>query len=76
MEERHKKAIQSNFVSLVETTDLDSMVTALYERGVFSEQMIEPYKVSIYLLFCNTPIISFHYKSKINLADSTFSVFK
>lgn len=47
MEEVHRRAIQSNFVSLMETTDLDSMVTALYERGVFSEQMIEPYKVSI-----------------------------
>ncbi|XP_045785571.1 caspase Dronc [Maniola jurtina] len=44
MQEEHRKAIQSNFVSLVEQTDLDHMVTALYEKGVFSEQMIEPYK--------------------------------
>ncbi|KOB75500.1 Caspase [Operophtera brumata] len=44
MEEVHRKAIQRNFVSLIETTDLDSMVTSLYERGVFSERMIEPYK--------------------------------
>lgn len=45
MEEEHRKAIQSNFVSLVEQTDLDLMVSVLYEKGVFSERMIEPYKV-------------------------------
>lgn len=45
MEERHRRAIQQNFTSLVEQTDLDMMVSALYERGVFSEQMIEQYKV-------------------------------
>ncbi|XP_038215445.1 caspase Dronc isoform X2 [Zerene cesonia] len=44
MEEKHRRAIQNNFVPLVEQTDLDHMVTALYEKGVFSEQMIEPYK--------------------------------
>ncbi|OWR55428.1 caspase Nc [Danaus plexippus plexippus] len=44
MEERHRRAIQQNFTSLVEQTDLDMMVSALYERGVFSEQMIEQYK--------------------------------
>ncbi|XP_023941112.2 caspase Dronc isoform X2 [Bicyclus anynana] len=44
MQEEHRKAIQSNFISLVEQTDLDLMVSSLYEKGVFSEQMIEPYK--------------------------------
>ncbi|CAH2226418.1 jg26693, partial [Pararge aegeria aegeria] len=44
MQEEHRKAIQSNFTSLVEQTDLDLMVSSLYEKGVFSEQMIEPYK--------------------------------
>nr|AEK20833.1 caspase-5 isoform a [Bombyx mori] len=44
MQEEHKKAIQRNFSSLVEGTDLDSMVMALYEKGVFSQQMIEPYR--------------------------------
>lgn len=46
MDEKDKKSIQSNFSSLVERTDLDLMVNALYERGVFSEQMMEPYRVS------------------------------
>lgn len=46
MDEEHEKAIQRNFTSLVERTDLDSMVTVLYEKGVFSEQMIERYHVS------------------------------
>ncbi|CAB3234798.1 unnamed protein product [Arctia plantaginis] len=44
MDEEHEKAIQRNFTSLVERTDLDSMVTVLYEKGVFSEQMIERYQ--------------------------------
>ncbi|CAG9783450.1 unnamed protein product [Diatraea saccharalis] len=44
MEDIHRRAIQSNFVSLVEQTDLDLMVTALYEKGVFSGEMIEKYK--------------------------------
>ncbi|XP_063821428.1 caspase Dronc [Ostrinia nubilalis] len=44
MEDVHRGAIQSNYVSLVEQTDLDLMVSALYEKGVFSEQMIERYK--------------------------------
>ncbi|XP_075992952.1 death regulator Nedd2-like caspase [Anticarsia gemmatalis] len=44
MQQEHKNAIQKNYTSLVERTDLDAMVTALYEKGVFSEQMIEPYK--------------------------------
>nr|AFJ04535.1 caspase 5 [Spodoptera litura] len=44
MQREHRDAIQSNFSSLVERTDLDSVVTALYEKGVFSEQMIEPYR--------------------------------
>lgn len=46
MQEEHKKAIQKNFTSLVERTDLDAMITALFEKGVFSEPMIEPYRVS------------------------------
>lgn len=46
MQQQHKDAIRSNFSSLVERTDLDSVVTALYEKGVFSEQMIEQYRVS------------------------------
>lgn len=45
MEDVHRDAIQSNYVSLVEQTDLDLMVSALYEKGVFTEQMIERYKV-------------------------------
>lgn len=44
MEEKHRRAIQANFSSLVEQTDLDAMVSYLYEKGVFSEAMIEPYK--------------------------------
>ncbi|CAK1582377.1 unnamed protein product [Parnassius mnemosyne] len=44
MQDEHRKAIQNNFGSLVEQTDLDVMVSALYEKGVFSEQMIEPFK--------------------------------
>ena len=48
MQEEHRKAIQNNFKSLVEQTDLDTMVTNLYEKGVFSSQMIEKYKVRIY----------------------------
>ncbi|KAL0893480.1 hypothetical protein ABMA27_013681 [Loxostege sticticalis] len=44
MEDVHRDAIQSNYVSLVEQTDLDLMVSALYEKGVFTEQMIERYK--------------------------------
>ncbi|RVE42113.1 hypothetical protein evm_013225 [Chilo suppressalis] len=44
MEDVHRRAIQSNFVSLVEQTDLDLMVSTLYEKGVFSDQMIEKYK--------------------------------
>ncbi|KAJ8723026.1 hypothetical protein PYW07_004206 [Mythimna separata] len=44
MQQQHKDAIRSNFSSLVERTDLDSVVTALYEKGVFSEQMIEQYR--------------------------------
>ncbi|KAL4704510.1 hypothetical protein ACJJTC_007629 [Scirpophaga incertulas] len=44
MEDVHRRAIQSNFVSLVEQTDLDHMVAVLYEKGVFSERMIERYK--------------------------------
>ncbi|CAH3879511.1 caspase Dronc isoform X3 [Pieris brassicae] len=44
MQDEHRRAIQNNFASLVEQTDLDHMVSALYEKGVFSEQMIEPYK--------------------------------
>lgn len=46
MEQEHRDAIQRNFTSLVERTDLESMVTALHEKGVFSTQMIEPYQVS------------------------------
>lgn len=49
MQNEHRKAIQNNFATLVEQTDLQVMVSALYERGVFSEQMIEPFKVSYYL---------------------------
>nr|XP_021194873.2 caspase Dronc [Helicoverpa armigera] len=45
MEQKHKEAIRSNFSSLVERTDLDSVVTSLYEKGVFSEPMIEPYRI-------------------------------
>ena len=48
MQEEHRKAIQNNFKSLVEQTDLDTMVTNLYEKGVFSSQMIEKYKVRFY----------------------------
>ncbi|XP_026329192.1 caspase Dronc-like isoform X2 [Hyposmocoma kahamanoa] len=44
MQKEHRDRIQMNFSSLVEQTDLDLMVTALYEKGVFSELMIEPYK--------------------------------
>ncbi|CAH2086959.1 unnamed protein product [Euphydryas editha] len=44
MQDEHRKAIQNNFISLVEQTDLDVMVSSLYEKGVFSERMIEPYK--------------------------------
>nr|AFX60235.1 caspase-5 [Spodoptera exigua] len=44
MQREHREAIRSNFTSLVERTDLDSVVTALYEKGVFSEQMIEPFR--------------------------------
>ncbi|CAF4843099.1 unnamed protein product [Pieris macdunnoughi] len=44
MQDEHRRAIQNNFASLVEQTDLDHMVSTLYEKGVFSEQMIEPYK--------------------------------
>lgn len=47
MQQEHRHRIQMNFSSLVEQTDLDLMVTVLYEKGVFSELMIEPYKVSI-----------------------------
>lgn len=46
MEDDDRKAIQNNFISLVEQTDLDIMVSSLYEKGVFSERMIEPYKVT------------------------------
>lgn len=46
MQKEHREAIQNNFTSLVERTDLDSVVTALYEKGVFSEPMIEPFRVS------------------------------
>lgn len=49
MQNEHRKAIQNNFGSLVEQTDLDMMVSALYEKGVFSEQMIEPFKVRSWL---------------------------
>lgn len=51
MEERHRLSIQNNFSSLVEQTDLDEMVSILYEKGVFSEQMIEPYRVSSKYLY-------------------------
>nr|AHG99264.1 caspase 9-like protein b [Plutella xylostella] len=44
MQEEHRKAIQRNFGSLVKQTDLDVIVSVLYEKGVFSEAMIEPYK--------------------------------
>ncbi|KAM3961857.1 death regulator Nedd2-like caspase [Aphomia sociella] len=44
MEKRHREAIQKNFCSLLAQTDLNVMVSALYERGVFSELMIEPFK--------------------------------
>uniref|UniRef100_A0A2A4IWR9 Uncharacterized protein n=1 Tax=Heliothis virescens TaxID=7102 RepID=A0A2A4IWR9_HELVI len=44
MEDKHKEAIRSIFISLVERTDLDSVVTSLYEKDVFSEPMIEPYR--------------------------------
>nr|XP_026501424.1 caspase Dronc [Vanessa tameamea] len=44
MQDEDRKAIQNNFISLVEQTDLDVMVSSLYEKGVFSERMIEPYK--------------------------------
>lgn len=49
MQQEHRDRIQMNFSSLVEQTDLDLMVSALYEKGVFSDLMIEPYKVSISL---------------------------
>ncbi|GBP56821.1 hypothetical protein EVAR_41457_1 [Eumeta japonica] len=44
MQEEHRQAIQNNFSSLVEQTDLDTIVSSLYEKNVFSEAMIEPYK--------------------------------
>nr|BAL60586.1 Nedd2-like caspase [Lymantria dispar] len=44
MEQEHRRVIQNNFSSLVERTDLDSVVTSLYEKGVFSEHMTEPYR--------------------------------
>ncbi|VVC98581.1 unnamed protein product [Leptidea sinapis] len=44
MQDEHRRAIQRHFPSLVEQTDLDYMVSALFEKGVFSEQMIEPYR--------------------------------
>lgn len=44
MEQRHRETIQKNFVTLVEQTDLDLVIPLLYEKGVFSELMIEPYK--------------------------------
>ncbi|XP_047988533.1 caspase Dronc-like isoform X2 [Leguminivora glycinivorella] len=44
MQDEHRAAIQKCFTSLVEQTDLETMVSALYEKGVFSEAMIEPYK--------------------------------
>ncbi|KAG6462907.1 hypothetical protein O3G_MSEX013535 [Manduca sexta] len=43
MQQEHKRAIQLNFSSLVDRTDLKMMVSALYEKGVFSEAMLEPY---------------------------------
>ncbi|KAJ0180219.1 hypothetical protein K1T71_003623 [Dendrolimus kikuchii] len=43
MQDSHRDAIRSNFVSLVERTDLQSMVDVLLEKGVFSPLMIEPY---------------------------------
>uniref|UniRef100_A0A2A4IXI5 CARD domain-containing protein n=1 Tax=Heliothis virescens TaxID=7102 RepID=A0A2A4IXI5_HELVI len=46
MEDKHKEAIRSIFISLVERTDLDSVVTSLYEKDVFSEPMIEPYRIA------------------------------
>lgn len=47
MQEEHRQAIQKNFSSLVEQTDLDMIVSVLYEKGVFSEAMIEPYRVRL-----------------------------
>ncbi|KAJ2952423.1 hypothetical protein O0L34_g6727 [Tuta absoluta] len=44
MEKKHRDAIQKSFSSLVEQTDLDLMVSTLFEKGVFSDPMIEPYK--------------------------------
>ncbi|KAI5634494.1 caspase domain-containing protein [Phthorimaea operculella] len=44
MEKEHREAIQKSFSSLVEQTDLDLMVSTLFEKGVFSDPMIEPYK--------------------------------
>lgn len=46
MEDIHREALRRNFSSLVAQTDLDLMVAALYEKGVFSDAMIEPYKVT------------------------------
>lgn len=53
MQEEHRRAIQGNFSSLVAQTDLDQMVSSLYEKHVFSAAMIEPYKVCIMVLSYN-----------------------
>lgn len=46
MDPRHKAAIQNHYPSLVAQTDLNVMLSSLYEKGVFAEHMIEQYKVS------------------------------
>lgn len=47
MDPAHCSAITRNFQSLLAQTDLHTMVTALYEKGVFNDLMIEPYRVNI-----------------------------
>lgn len=48
MDQKHRDLITKNFSSLVDQTRLEFLVSALYEKNVFSDKMIEPYMVSIF----------------------------
>lgn len=51
MDQKHRDLITKNFSSLVDQTRLEFLVSALYEKNVFSDKMIEPYMVSIFEYF-------------------------
>jgi cobalamin biosynthesis Mg chelatase CobN len=58
MDNEDRQKIMQNLVELVEETNLDTLVPKLYERGVFTADMICKYMVS-YLLEYESGLKSF-----------------